>query len=84
MFIVTYANVAIVVIILYYFIYLYVCCMYVCMYVCNFFFSFKQVTLLDHHHGFDACPMLLYYGGKKASDLGFTRKFPLSTEQYCT
>ena len=81
MFIVTYA-VAIVVIILYYFIYLYVCCMYVCM--CVIFFSFKQVTLLDHHHGFDACPMLLYYGGKKASDLGFTRKFPLSSEQYCT
>ena len=63
---------------------MYVACMYVCMYVCNFFFSFKQVTLLDHHHGFDACPMLLYYGGKKASDLGFTRKFPLSSEQYCT
>ena len=63
---------------------MYVACMYVCMYVCNFFFSFKQVTLLDHHHGFDACSMLLYYGGKKASDLGFTRKFPLSSEQYCT
>ena len=49
-------------------------------------YTFNVVCFLsclrDHHHGVDACLMLLYesfnYGGKKARDVGLTCRCNLS------